>query len=116
MESARPSGAEHRFLSAGLERAQHAGIPSRRCETRRRRDEGRIPDPDSADEGPAHGVPDAAPNQPQLTSNAYDPVSAPGSATSSSSVVVVIPWTAPAAPLTGIPSTIPKMLPLASAR
>ncbi len=43
--------------------------------------------------------PAALPARPQLTSSAYEPVSVPGAATSSSSALVVIPWTAPAAPV-----------------
>ena len=47
---------------------------------------------------PPAAYPAALPASPQLTSSAYDPVSVPGSATSSSDVVVVIPWAASAAP------------------
>jgi hypothetical protein len=62
---------------------------------------------------PPKAYPTELPASPQLTSSAYDPVRVPGSATSSSSALVVIPWTAPAAPQAGITRSIAGMFPAA---
>ena len=65
---------------------------------------------------PPKAYPMALPVSPQLTSSAYDPVRVPGSVMSSSSALVVIPWTAPAAPHAGITSSIAATLSAAKAR